>query len=80
MTAFPAGLMAEGKLSLSLEEAQEYAIEHNRSLKNASIDIQKAQAAKWQSIAAMLPQVSAKVDYSNYFGYQMDVGAFKRIL
>lgn len=77
MTAFPAGLMAEGKLSLSLEEAQEYAIEHNRSLKNASIDIQKAQAAKWQSIAAMLPQVSAKVDYSNYFGYQMDVGAFK---
>ena len=57
------------KLSLTLEEAQQYAIEHNRTLANASIDIQKAQAARWQTIASMLPQVTASTCYSNMMGY-----------
>ncbi len=65
------------KLSLTLEEAQQYAIEHNRTLANASIDIQKAQAARWQTIASMLPQVTASTSYSNMMGYKMDLGAMK---
>ena len=31
------------RVSFSLAEAQEYAVEHNRTLANASIDIRKAQ-------------------------------------
>ena len=56
-------------LSLSLKEAQEYAIRQNRSLKNASLAVQEAYAARWQTIAAMLPQVDGSYSYSNYLGY-----------
>jgi len=56
-------------LSLSLAEAQEYAVQQNRSLKNASLAVQEAYAQRWQTIAAMLPQVDGSYAYSNYFGY-----------
>lgn len=65
------------KVSFSLAEAQQYAVEHNRTLANASLDVQKAQAVKWQRIAAMLPQVSASSSYSNSLGYKMDLGPMK---
>ncbi|MBO4571404.1 MAG: TolC family protein [Bacteroidales bacterium] len=67
---------SQERLALTLQQAQEYALQHNKTIENASIDILKAQAAKWQSITSMLPQVSASVDYSNYFGYKMDLGTF----
>ena len=56
-------------LSLSLKDAQDYAIKQNRSLKNASLAVQEAYAARWQTIAAMLPQVDGSYSYSNYCGY-----------
>ena len=56
-------------LSLSLKDAQEYAIQQNRSLKNASLAVQEAYAQRWQTIAAMLPQVDGSYSYSNYLGY-----------
>ena len=56
-------------LSLSLSEAQDYAIKQNRSLKNASLAVQEAYAARWQTIAAMLPQADGSYSYSNYLGY-----------
>ena len=65
------------KVSFSLAEAQQYAVEHNRTLANASLDVQKAQAVKWQRIAALLPQVSASSSYSNSLGYKMDLGPMK---
>lgn len=61
-------------LNLSLEQAKEYAVEHNRTLMNASLDIRKAEASRWQAIASLLPQVKGSVDYSNYCGYKMDLG------
>jgi len=70
--AFAAG--AQEKIYLSLQDAQEYALEHNRTLENASLDIKKAEAARWQAIASMLPQVSAGLDYTNMMGYKMDFG------
>lgn len=74
----PAAVSAQNaELSLSLKQAQEYALEHNRTLANASIDVQKAEANKWKTIASMLPQLSASSDYSNYFGYMMDLGGMK---
>ena len=56
-------------LSLSVSEAQDYAVQANRSLRNASLAVQQAYAQRWQSIAAMLPQVDASYSYSNYCGY-----------
>ena len=60
---------ASETLSLSLDEAQTYAIRQNRSLKNASLAVQEAYAARWQTIASMLPQVDGSYSYSNYLGY-----------
>ena len=65
------------KVAFSLTEAQQFAVEHNRTLANASIDIQKAQASKWKAIASLLPQVSANGSYSNNLGYKMDFGQMK---
>ena len=56
-------------LSLSLKDAQDYAVKQNRSLKNASLAVQEAYAARWQTIASMLPQVDGSYTYSNYCGY-----------
>ena len=56
-------------LELSLQDAQNYAIAQNRSLKNASLAVQEAYAQRWQTIAAMLPQVDGSYSYSNYLGY-----------
>ena len=56
-------------LSLSLKEAQDFAVKQNRSLKNASLAVQQAYAARWQTIAALLPQVDGSYSYSNYLGY-----------
>ena len=56
-------------LSLSLKEAQDFAVKQNRTLKNASLAVQEAYAARWQTIAAMLPQVDGSYSYSNYLGY-----------
>ena len=56
-------------LSLSLKEAQDYAVSSNRTLKNASLAVQEAYAQRWQTIASMLPSADASYAYSDYFGY-----------
>lgn len=60
-------------LSLSLKEAQDYAIKQNRTLRNASLAVQEEYAKRWQTIAAMLPQVDGSYTYSNYFGYSSEM-------
>ncbi len=65
------------KLDLSLSQAQQYAREHNASMKNASLDVKKAEAARWESIASLLPTMKAAFDYSNMCGYKMDMGMFQ---
>ena len=67
------GFSQEG-LNLTLKEAQDQALEHNRTLKNASLEIQKAEAARWQAIATMLPQAHVNLDYSNYMGFELNFG------
>ncbi|CAM4029412.1 TolC family protein [Flavobacterium antarcticum] len=56
--------------SFSLEEAINYAIEHNYSSINASRDIDAAKQKKWETTAAGLPQISAGIDYTNNFELQ----------
>ena len=48
-------------LSLSLREAQDFAVKQNRSLRNASLAVQEAYAQRWQTIAAMLPSVDGSI-------------------
>jgi outer membrane protein TolC len=73
LTAFQLSAQT-GPLRLSLEDAQQMAIERNRTLENASIDVKIAQANRWQAIASMLPQVNASGTYNDMFGYTMDFG------
>ena len=63
-------------LRLSLVEAQDYALQQNRSLRNASLAVQQAYAARWQTIAGLLPQVDGSYSYSNYFGYKAQMASF----
>lgn len=58
-------------LNLSMADAQKYAAEHNRSIQNASLAVKQKEAARWQTIATMLPQVSGKLDYLNMCGYSI---------
>ena len=64
-------------LNLSLTEAQDYAVETNRSLRNASLAVQKAYAQRWQTIAAMLPQVDMSWGYTSMMGYKMSLGGME---
>lgn len=62
---------SHGVLSLSLRDAQDYAIEHNRTLMNSSLDVRKAEAGRWASIASMLPQVTGSLSHTNYMGSKL---------
>lgn len=65
---------ADSTLMLSLNEAKQYAVEHNRTVQNAGLSVKQAEAARWQSIASMLPQVSGSLGYTNMCGYEMSLG------
>ena len=52
--------------SLTLNEAIEYGINNNFSVKNANREIEKAQKDRWSTIAIGLPQIYAEVNYQNF--------------
>jgi outer membrane protein len=60
-------------LSLNLHEAQQYAIEYNRLVRNAGLAVEAAREDLWNSISAGLPQVDASVDYSNFLGAEIEI-------
>ena len=62
------------QLSLSLSEAQDYAVATNRGLRNADLAVQKAYAQRWQTIASMLPQVDMSWAFQSMMGYEMVLG------
>ena len=74
MTTSPA--VGQGPMPLSLEDARNYAIEHNKRLANAGLAVDEAGARLRETIAQGLPQVSATVDYNNFFGSTASLGAF----
>ena len=69
--ACAATLSAQPVLRLSLPQAQQYALQHNYIMMNASLEVQKAEAARWESLASMLPQVTSQFDYNSMLGYEM---------
>lgn len=63
----------ENTSSFTLQEAIDYALENNRSAKNAARDIEAAIRQKWETTATGLPQISASVDYQNFLKQQVSV-------
>lgn len=71
--AFSLGFSQDEKTSFTLQEAIDYALENNRTAKNAALDIEAAIQQKWETTATGLPQVSANVDYQNFLKQQVQV-------
>jgi outer membrane protein TolC len=59
--------------SFSLNQAIDYALEHNYSSIRTAKDIDVAKQKKWETTAAGLPQINASVDYQNNFELQKSV-------
>lgn len=64
---------SQNGISLSLEEAISYALEHNRNAKNASRDIEAAEKQQWETIAIGLPQINAGISYQNNIKQQVSL-------
>lgn len=73
LQAQPSDSSPADTLRLTLTEAKEYALQHSRTIKSASLAVQKAERAKWESIASMLPHVDASAGYNNFLGYEAEV-------
>jgi len=67
------GFSQDIKSSFSLQEAIDYALENNRTAKNASRDIEAAKQQKWETTSTGLPQISASVDYQNFLKQQVSL-------
>ncbi len=62
----------EDKQSFTLQEAIDYALENNRTAKNAALDIKAAEQQKWETTATGLPQINASIDYQNALKQQFE--------
>lgn len=74
ITSILLGMITEGFsqdnkeiLKLSISEAQAYALQYNRSIQSAKIDINIADKKVWETIAAGLPQLSMAANYQHQF-------------
>ncbi|WP_299776803.1 TolC family protein [uncultured Formosa sp.] len=63
----------EGPVSFSLNEAIDYALTNNRTVKNAIKDIEIAEQKKWETTATGLPQINADIDYQNWLKQQVSL-------
>lgn len=59
-------LNAQESLTVSLKEAQQYAIEHAYSSQTKTLDIEKAKKKVWETTAIGLPQVNGSVQFQNF--------------
>lgn len=67
------GIKAQESMALSLQEAQEFALQHNKTLLNAHEDVLISQARLKEAIAQGLPQVSGSFDYMTNFNYEAEL-------
>jgi outer membrane protein len=68
------GFFAEGfgqdkkdLLKLSISEAQEFAVQNNRTVQSSKIDVQSAEKKIWENLATGLPQINATASYMHQF-------------
>jgi outer membrane protein len=55
----------KSELKLSLKEAQEYAIQHNKMVISAHMDVEASRIALWETISNGLPQISATGSFTD---------------
>ena len=67
------GQSGDSTYSFTLEEARAYAIENNKNIDNAEIDIEIAKRQVWETTAIGLPQVNG---YANYQHIPGDIPEF----
>lgn len=53
------------ELNLSLKEAQDYAIQHNKMVASAKMDVEASKLALWETISAGLPQINASGSFTD---------------
>jgi outer membrane protein len=62
------GFAQENKvLKLSIEEAQKYALQNNRSVQSAKIDVASMTKRVWESTSVGLPQLNLATNYQHQF-------------
>ncbi len=54
-----------GEMSLSLKEAEEYAILHNKMVMASKLDVKSSDLALWETISNALPQMSASGSFND---------------
>jgi outer membrane protein len=59
---------ADSVYSFTLQEAREYALNHNYEARNTLLDIKKSRKQVWETTAMGLPQVSGAVSYQHIPG------------
>lgn len=59
--------------SFSLQQAIDYALQNNRTAKNATLDIEAAKQQKWEATSTGLPQISAEIGYQNFLKQQVSL-------
>ena len=73
---FSSAVYSQEKMSLSMQEAIDYAIKNNYENKIASNDIRAAEKRKWETTTIGLPQISGTVDYQNWLKQQVQLADF----
>jgi len=63
----------EGNKIFSLQEAIKYALENNRNIKNANLNILAAEEQVWETTAIGLPQINGALDYETYLKSPIDL-------
>ena len=64
---------AQENITLSLQQAIDYALKNSYASKNANRDVDAAKLKKWETTTIGLPQVSAKIDYQNWIKQQVSL-------
>jgi outer membrane protein TolC len=62
---------AQQVLAVNLEEAQQYAVEYNKTLKNAGLAVEAAKQSYLETRAMGFPQANATIDYTNFLGAEI---------
>ena len=64
---------AQESISLSLDQAIDYALKNSYASINATRDIDAAKLKRWETTTMGLPQISATIDYQNWIKQQVSL-------
>jgi outer membrane protein TolC len=71
LSMVPAMIYAQGQtINFTIQEAQEYALENNKTYQNAKADVKLADARIKEAKGPGLPQLEGTMDYMTNFGYE----------